>query len=115
MNNRGNVMLSLFFFLMALGIMVVFVSPINDFINLMQQSDSLNCRGYIHNGNVNNTLSFNSTLNGGNSGSPLSCLALKLYLPYILLTFLIAGLAAVMGGRAADWFGLGGSSQQEGF
>lgn len=107
MNNRGNIMLGLLFFIMALGVMVVFISPINDMLNLMQQSDSLNCKGYIYEGNVNHTLSFNSTLNGGASGSPLGCLAFKLYLPYIILTFLIGGLAAVLGGKAIDWFGMG--------
>lgn len=107
MNNRGNVMLGLLFFLMALGVLVVFVSPMNDFIDLMQQSDSLNCKGYIFNGDSNHTLSFNSSLHGGASGSPLACLSLKLYLPYILLTFLIAGIAAVLAGKATDWFGMG--------
>lgn len=113
MNNRGNVMLSLLFFLMALGVLVVFVSPINDFIDLMQQSDSLNCKGFIFDGNANHTLSFNSTLHGGASGSPLACLSLKLYLPYILLTFLIAGIAAVLAGKAGDWLGMGGGGSEE--
>lgn len=106
MNNKGgNVIMSLIFFLMALGVMVVFISPINSFLNMAQQSDSLNCQGYIFNGNVNHTLSFNATLNGGNSGSPLACLSLKLYLPYILLVFLIAGISAVLAGKGGDWFG----------
>lgn len=112
MNNRGNIMLSLLFFLMALGIMVVFVSPINDFLDLMQQSDQLNCKGYIFNGNENHTLSFNTTMHGGASGSPLACLSLKLYLPYLLLTFLVGGLSLVLGGRAGEWLGIGGSQQE---
>jgi len=55
---------------------------------MAQQSDSLNCKGFIYSGNENHTLSFNSSLHGGASGSPLSCLALKLYLPYILVFLL---------------------------
>ncbi len=111
-NKRGNIMLSLLFFIMALGILVVFISPLNAFIDLMSQSDSLNCKGYLFNGDVNHSLSFNSTLDGGASGDPLSCLSLKLYLPYILLVFLIAGLASVMSGKAGDWLGMGGSSEE---
>jgi len=105
MNSKGNIMLSLLFFIMALGVMVVFISPINSFLDLAQQSDSLNCKGFIYNGNSNHTLSFNSTLDGGASGNPMACLALKLYLPYLLLVFLIAGLSSVLAGKAADWFG----------
>lgn len=112
MNSRGNVMLSLLFFLMALGVLVVFISPMNAFIDLMLQSDSLNCKGFIYNGNVNHTLSFNVTSDGGASGSPLACLSLKLYLPYLLLVFLIAGVSSVLSGKAGDWLGMGGGSEE---
>lgn len=112
MNRRGNVILGLLFFLMALGVMVVFISPINSFLDLAQDSSSLNCKGFIYNGNVNHTLSFNSTLHGGASGSPLACLSLKLYLPYLLLVFLIAGMSAVLTGKAGDWLGMGGGSEE---
>ena len=110
MNKKGNIMLSLLFFLMALGVLVVFISPMNDFLDIMQQSDNLNCRGFIYNGNENNTLSFNSSLDGGASGDPLACLALKLYLPYILLVFLVGGLMAVLGNKAGEMFGFGGGT-----
>ncbi len=104
---RGNIILSLMFFLMALGVLVAFISPINSFLDMAQQSDSLNCRGFIFDGNENHSLSFNSSLNGGNSGSPLACLSLKLFLPYILLVFLIAGIGAVLVGKGGEMFGFG--------
>ena len=103
---RGGIILSLMFFLMGLGVMMVFISPMNDFMDMGRQSDSLNCIGYIHNGNVNNTLSFNSSLHGGNSGDPLACMALKLYLPYILLVFMIGGISSVLGGRGSELIGI---------
>ena len=109
MNKKGNIMISLLFFIMGLGVLVAFISPINSFIDMAQESTSLNCKGFIYEGNVNHTLSFNSSLHGGASGSPLSCLALKLYLPYILLVFLIGGLAAVLANRSEGMF-FGGSS-----
>jgi len=95
-------MINLLFFIMGLGVLIAFIGPINDFIDMAQQSDSLNCKGFIYNGNINHTLSFNSSLNGGASGSPIACLALKLYLPYILLIFLIGGVAAVLGNKSQD-------------
>jgi len=100
MNKKGNIMINLLFFIMGLGVLIAFIGPINEFVDMAQQSDSLNCKGFIYGGNENNTLSFNSTLDGGASGSPIACLALKLYLPYLLLVFLIGGVAAVIGGRS---------------
>ena len=108
MNNKGNIMVSLLIFIMALGVMVAFISPINSFLDIAQQSDNLNCQGYIANGNVNDTLSFNSSLNDGSSGSPIGCLAIKVDLPYILLVFLIGGIAAILSGKSDQLgFGLG--------
>jgi hypothetical protein len=112
MNNKANVMMNLLIFVMGLAVVISFISPINDFLNLSQQSDALNCKGYIFDGNVNHTLSFNSTLNGGASGNPLACLALKLYLPYILLIFLIGGVAMILGGKG-DILGFGEAQQQQ--
>ena len=104
MNKQGNIMLNLIFFIMGLGVLVIFISPMNSFLDLAQQSDSLNCKGFIYDGSENHTLSFNSTLDGGASGSPLACLSLKLYLPYILLVFLVGGVASVLAGRAENLF-----------
>lgn len=112
MNKQGNIMLSLLFFIMALGVLVAFIGPINDFLDIAQQSDNLNCKGFIYNGDSTHTLSFNDSLHNNASGSPLACIALKLYLPYILLVFLIGGLSSILGGRAGEAFGLSGSSEQ---
>jgi hypothetical protein len=104
MNNKGNVMINTLMFILALGVVIAFISPINEFLGLASQSDALNCKGYIFDGNVNHSLSFNSTLNGGASGSPIACLALKLYLPYILLVFLVGGVASILAGKALNAF-----------
>ena len=102
---RGGVILAFLFFMMGLAVMVAFISPINEMLDLAQQSDNLNCNGFIYEGDENHTLSFNSTLDGGQSGSPLACLALKLYLPYILLVFLVGGLSAILAGKGSDLIG----------
>ena len=100
MNKKGNVMMNLLFFIMGLGVMIAFIGPIGDFIDIAQQSDNLNCKGYIYDSNVTHTLSYNNLTHGGASGSPTACLAIKLYLPYLLLVFLIGGVAAVLGGKS---------------
>lgn len=112
MNKKGNIMISLMIFIMALGVMIAFISPINDFIDIAQQSDNLNCKGFVYDSNVSNPLSFDNQSNNGQSGSPIACLALKLYLPYILLVFLIGGLAGVLGGKTDQYFDIGSQQQQ---
>ena len=111
MNKKGNIMINLLLFILGLGVVIAFISPINEFLGLAQQSDALNCKGYIYDGNVNHTLSFNSTLNGGASGSPIACLSLKLYLPYILLIFLVGGVAKLLGDKS-DELAFGTQPQQ---
>jgi len=111
-DKRGNIMLGLIVFIMALGVMIAFISPINSFLDLAQQSDAMNCKGFIYNGDSSHVLSFNNTLHGGASGSPIACLTVKLYLPYLLLVFLIGGMSAVLGNKAESMFGFGGGSDQ---
>ena len=103
-NKKGNVMISFLLFILALGVVVAFISPINSILDIAQQSDNLNCNGYVHAGSAANALSFNSTMDGGSSGSPIGCIALKLYLPYILLVFLVYGLFAAITGGAKNYF-----------
>ena len=98
MNKRGDIMINIMMFIIAMGVVFALVPVMKIFIDMQQQSNNLNCYGYIYNGNVNATLSFNSTLNAGNSGSPLGCSAIKLYIPYILLVFLIYGVQRVLYG-----------------
>ena len=109
---QGNIMLSLLFFIMALGVMIAFINPINSFLDLAQRSDSLNCKGFIYDGDTSHSLSFNDTLDGGASGSPLACISIKLYLPYILLVFLVAGLMALLSGKAGSLIGVRSESSE---
>lgn len=109
MNRQGNAVFGLMFFIMFLAVAVVFIGPIGDMLELAQQSDNLNCKGYVYNGEPNNPLSFNGTLNNNQSSSPTGCWVLKLYLPYILLFVLIFGVSMIFGGKAAEIFGFGGT------
>lgn len=75
------------------------------FINMAQQSNALNCYGYVYNGNPGATLSYNASLNNNQSGNGLACSAIKLYIPYILLVFLIFGVSKMLYSKAEDYFG----------
>lgn len=86
-------------FLMGLAVLVVFISPMNTFIGFAQGSDSLNCVGYIDpDATAGQNMSYDSTKNTDS----LSCLAIKLYLPYILLVFLVGGLLKVLYDKGSD-------------
>jgi len=100
-DKKGNLM-SLPMNLLALFISITFlVALIPAFVemqNMAQQSDSMNCPGYKYNGNVNDPLSYNATIG---TASSIGCMAIKLYLPYIVLGVLIAGVAMIFYGRSA--------------
>lgn len=114
MNNKGNIMLNLLFFFMAMVIVIVFIGPIKEFVDMAQQSDNLNCRGYIADGNPGSKYSFNASLNDNQSGNPIACLAIKLYLPYLLIVFLIGGVSKILYDRTGDAFGMTDQQQNYG-
>jgi hypothetical protein len=100
-DTKGNLM-SLPMNLLALFISVTFlIALIPGFVemqNMAQQSDNMNCAGYKYNGDVNHALSYNSTIG---TASSIGCMAIKLYLPYIVLGVLIAGVAMIFYGRSS--------------
>ena len=95
-NKSGQALIvNLLLFVMAIGVMVAMIPVLNAFMGWAQQSDSLNCVGYSVNGNPNATLSYNASL----ASNTLACLAIRLYLPYILLVVLVVGVAKLMSDR----------------
>jgi len=98
MNNKGNLM-SLPINLLMLFITVTFlIALIPGFVEMQdmaQQSDSMNCKGYTD--TLDPSLSYNATVG---TKSSIGCLAIKLYLPYIVLGVLIAGVAIIFYGRS---------------
>lgn len=102
-NKRGQIMIiNLLFLLMVVAVMVALIPEFNSLLNMAQQSDYLNCKGYYYNGNINDTLSYNISL----PSSTLACLGITLYLPYIVLAVLIAGVARVLMGRITTESGI---------
>ena len=85
------VMINLLFLVMTVAILVALAPALNSMMNIMKQSDSLNCAGYIHNGDSGNVLSYNSSLNT----DTIACLSLTIYLPYIILAVLIMGVGSL--------------------
>ena len=96
MNGKAQVMMvNLLFLLMTVATMIALLPQFNTLLNMGQQSNALNCQGYYYQGNPNSTLSYNATL----PSNILACLSIDLYLPYIVMAVLIAGVSRVIMGR----------------
>jgi len=94
-NNRGQmIMINLLFLLMTIAVLVAIIPALSDILGVAQQSDGLNCNGYIHNGDVNNSLSYDVNV----QTNTLACLAINMYLPYIVLAVLIMSISRLLVG-----------------
>jgi hypothetical protein len=89
------IMINLLFLVMTIAVLVALIPALNSLLNIAQQSDSLNCPGYKLNGNASDPLSYNSAL----ASNTLACLAIQLYLPYIVLAVLIGGVSKLLVSR----------------
>ena len=95
-NKRGQtIMIQLLFLFMTFGILIALIPSLNTLLNLSQQSDYLNCQGYYLNGNVTNPLSYNVNL----PSNTFACLAIRLYLPYLIVAILIGTITKVLSSR----------------
>ena len=94
-------MVNLLLFFMVIAVLVAMIPAMNTMLNIAQQSDGLNCAGYVYKGNPNSPLSYNATLDSG-TGTTLACLAINLYLPYIILVVLVAGVTKLISSRSGE-------------
>lgn len=105
MNKRGQyIMIQLLFLFMTIAVLVALIPALTSILNIAEQSDSLNCPGYAYLGCSTHPLSYNGNL----ATSTLSCLAIRLYLPYIILAVLIGAVTKVISGRSTQYGGMEG-------
>ncbi len=89
------IMINLLFLFMTITIMIAFIPALKSILDIAKQSDNLNCPGFDFDksGTVgSNALDYNSSLNT----DTVACLAINLYLPYIILIILIGGVAKLL-------------------
>ena len=105
-NKKGSGLMDLPVNLLILFISVTFLIALipgfAEMQDMAQGSDNLNCKGYTN--TLDTSLSYNATIG---TKSSIGCMAIKLYLPYIILGVLIAGVALIFYGRSQ-----GGMQQQ---
>ena len=109
-DRRGNLMslpINLLVLFISVTFLVALIPAFVEILNNAQQSDNLNCVGYKVDGDASNALSYNSTIG---TRSSVGCMAIKLYIPYIVLGVLIAGVAMIFYGK-----GIGGGGADTGY
>ena len=93
-----NVFVGLLMFVMLIGVMVACTAPLNAILDISKQSDNLNCKGFDYDGDGtvgNNVYDYNSSL----STDKVSCVAVDLAVPFIYLSIILTGVAALVMGR----------------
>jgi len=100
-NKRGqlNILVGLLIGFMVVTILITLIPGFVEMIDMAQNSEALNCVGFVYNGDENNTLSYNATIG---TKSTMGCLAMKLYLPYLILAVLIGVVMKILYERSAS-------------
>ena len=108
-SSKGQVMIvNMIFLVMTIVVFVSLIPTLREMMNNARHQDSLNCRSNI------NTCSNNSAIpcyNSSRSPETFACTMIDLYIPYIVIIVLIAGVAKIMANRVE--MGFGGVPQQQ--
>lgn len=84
--DMGHLMVALIMGFMAVAMLVSLIPGFVEILDVAQNSEGLNCKGYTYNGDASNVLSYNATIG---TKSTIGCLGIKLYLPYLVLAVLL--------------------------
>jgi len=86
--------INLLMLFISITFLVALIPGFVEMQDMAQASDNMNCKGYTD--TIDTSLSYNATIG---TKSSIGCMAIKLYLPYIVLGVLIAGVAMIFYGR----------------
>ena len=99
-NKKGGLMslpINLLVLFIAVTFLIALIPGFVEMQDMAQASDNMNCKGYVD--VDDHTLSYNATIG---TKSSIGCMAIKLYLPYIILGVLITGVAIIFYGRQGE-------------
>lgn len=86
------IMFSIMVAFMAVTLLISLVPGFVDMIDYGLSTNGLNCRGFVDDDLADGNQSYNSSIG---EKSAIGCLAMKLYIPYIILGVLIAVVTAI--------------------
>lgn len=96
-NNKGQMFIfNMMILVMSILVMTTFLPVLKTTLDNARHQDSLNCKGNI---NVCSVNSASPCYNNSIRSDITACLALDLYLPYIVLVILIGGVSYLLMGR----------------
>jgi membrane protein insertase Oxa1/YidC/SpoIIIJ len=99
MNNKGGFLIGMLMFIISVLLLVAVLPIFSTIFNVARQSDHLNCAGYIdHIGVGTSNMSYNSSY----STDTISCVAVDIGVPFLVLAVIIGGIAAILAGRGSD-------------
>ena len=88
-------MIGMLILVISILLLVTMIPLLSNILNVARQSDHLNCKGFVYNGNSSDPLSYSSTT----STDSISCTAIDLTIPFIVLCVIIGGVAALLAGN----------------
>ena len=110
MNNKGQMfMVKLMLIVMSIMILTAFIPVLRTTMDTARHQDALNCKSNV---NVCSTSTEIPCYNSSKSAETTSCLALDIYLPYIILAVIMGGVMFLLAG---DMMGMNQQPQQGGY
>jgi hypothetical protein len=99
MNKRGGFLIGMLMFVIAIMLLVTMIPIFNVMFNTAKQNDHLNCAGYIDTVGVGaGNMSYNSSF----ATDTISCTAVSIGIPFLVLAVIVGGIAAILAGRGGD-------------
>jgi len=95
--DMAHLMIALIMGFMAVAMLVSLIPGFVEILDVAQNSEGLNCKGYSYNGDPTNVLSYNATIG---TKSTIGCLGIKLYLPYLVLAVLLGVIMYILYGKS---------------
>ena len=100
-NNKGQVLIiNLMFVFMAIAVLMGMMSAFREVLDDARGSASLNCKSTLRVCGVQAEPCYNSSI----EAETLACTMLDLYIPYLVMVVLVAGVAKLMANRVMDQF-----------
>ena len=108
-NRRGQgMMMGLLSLFLVVAVLIALIPGFRDLLDTARDQDSLNCKSNI---NACGTNPASPCYNSSISTETVACLAMDLYVPYIVLIVLIAGVGAIIAGKSLGL--IGGQEQMQ--
>lgn len=101
MNNKGqlNILVGLLLGFIVVTMLVALIPGFVQVLDQAQNSQGLNCVGYVDDGSQGTNYTYNASRG---TKSTIGCLALKLYLPYLVLAVLVGLVVKILYDRTGS-------------